>query len=76
MRSKSILASLFIILIASVSLTFANAKKGEEAFGKLMDGNKRFVSGSLSRKDVGDTRRKELTKGQAPFAIVVTCSDS
>ena len=76
MRSKSILASLCIVLIASVSLTFANAQKGEDAFNKLMEGNKRFVSGSLSQKDVGDTRRKELTKGQAPFAIVVTCSDS
>ncbi len=49
---------------------------GEEAYTKLMDGNKRFVSGSLSPKDVGDIKRKELAKGQHPFAIVVTCSDS
>ncbi len=65
-----------LAFIVSVSLVFAGAQKGEEAFSKLMDGNKRFVSGSLAQKDLGDSKRKELLKGQSPFAIVVTCSDS
>lgn len=42
---------------------------------RLTDGNKRFVSGSLKRKDL-TTQRKETVNGQSPFAIVVTCSDS
>jgi carbonic anhydrase len=41
-----------------------------------MDGNKRFVSGSLAQKDLGAKKREELSKGQKPFATVLTCSDS
>lgn len=65
-----------IIVLVSVVLVFASSQKGEEAYTKLMEGNKRFVSGNLMQKDLGDARRKELAKGQHPFAIVVTCSDS
>lgn len=54
----------------------ASSEKGEDAFTKLMEGNKRFVSGNLLQKDLGDAKRRELAKGQHPFAIVVTCSDS
>lgn len=76
MLRKSFFISLVFVLTVSVGLTFAGAQKGDDAYSKLMDGNKRFVSGSLSQKDTGDSRRKELLKGQSPFAIVVTCSDS
>jgi carbonic anhydrase len=65
-----------VALMVSIGLVFAGAQKGEEAFNKIMEGNKRFVSGNLAQKDVGDNRRKDLSKGQSPFAIVVTCSDS
>lgn len=51
-------------------------EKGEEAYKKLMEGNKRFVEGNLMQKDLGEAKRKELSKGQKPFAIVVSCSDS
>ncbi|MBI3592874.1 MAG: carbonic anhydrase [Nitrospirae bacterium] len=76
MSRKSFFASLFLVLFVSISLAFAGAQKGEEAFTKIMDGNKRFVSGNIAQKDIGDSRRKELLKGQNPSAIVVTCSDS
>jgi len=76
MFRKSFWVLAVLVFIVSGSLAFAGAQKGEDAFGKLMDGNKRFVSGSLAQKDVGNSRRKELLKGQSPFAIVVTCSDS
>ncbi len=59
-----------------VSLSFAAAQKGDEALIKLLDGNKRFISGSPAAKDTGDARRKALLKAQHPFAIVVTSSDS
>jgi carbonic anhydrase len=49
---------------------------GDESLQKLMDGNKRYVEGKLAGKDLGDNKRKELLKGQKPFAIVITCSDS
>ncbi|MFZ4620423.1 MAG: carbonic anhydrase [Bacteroidota bacterium] len=42
---------------------------------RLTEGNKRFVSGSLKRKDLS-SQRAATANGQTPFAIVVTCSDS
>jgi carbonic anhydrase len=49
---------------------------GEDAFNKLMDGNKRFISEKPAVKDISSDKRKELSKGQSPSAIIVTCSDS
>lgn len=50
---------------------------GKEALQLLQDGNKRFTEGNLAVKDMGKTRREELVgKGQDPFAIIITCSDS
>lgn len=48
-----------------------------EAMQLLQDGNKRFATGNLAVKDIGPARRAELiSKGQNPFAIIITCSDS
>lgn len=65
-----------LVIIVSAGLLFAASQKGEDAYTKLMEGNKRFVEGAFSKKDLGDAIRKELAKGQHPFAIVVNCSDS
>ena len=63
-------------LIFIVSLSSAAGQKSDEALSKLMDGNRRFISGSMAKKDVGASRRKEISKTQHPSAIVVACSDS
>jgi len=43
----------------------------------LEEGNKRFVEAKEATKDLSAARRQELVdKGQKPFAVVVTCSDS
>ena len=76
MFKKSYLVLSALIMAALIGFVYASPQEGQEAAGKLMDGNKRFVAGSLSQKNVGDARRKELAGGQHPFAIVVTCSDS
>jgi len=75
MKRFNILLALLLV-VAFSGFVFAGSGKGEEALQKLMDGNKRFVSGNLATKDLGDTKRKELAKGQKPFATVITCSDS
>ena len=49
---------------------------GIEALQKLIDGNKRFMTGELALKDTGSTRRGNLVKGQQPFAVIIACSDS
>jgi carbonic anhydrase len=48
----------------------------DEALKCLVEGNKRFVSGPMIRPDQGKARRAELVRGQQPYAIIVTCSDS
>ena len=63
-------------LIFIVDLSVAAAQKGDESLTKLMEGNKRFISGSPAARDTSDARRKELAKAQHPSAIIVTCSDS
>jgi carbonic anhydrase len=50
---------------------------GVEALGRLRDGNARFVANQrLAAAGAHETRRAELVLGQAPFAIVLGCSDS
>lgn len=51
-------------------------KTPDEALTLLKEGNQRFVDNKLANKDLGEERREELVKGQKPFAVVVTCSDS
>ena len=48
---------------------------GDEALARLMEGNKRFLSGAMETKDHA-ARREELKSGQHPIATVLTCSDS
>src|SRR5438105_3680928 len=43
---------------------------------RLKDGNARFAADKPNKRDVGADKRKELAKGQHPFAIVLTCADS
>jgi carbonic anhydrase len=48
----------------------------EQALQRLKAGNNRFVEGMSEKPDLGASRRQELTKGQNPFAVVLTCADS
>src|SRR6516225_1729460 len=47
-----------------------------EAISRLKEGNGRYTSGSLQHPGQTTERRMELAKGQHPFAIIVSCSDS
>jgi carbonic anhydrase len=48
-----------------------------EALKRLREGNRRFVSGSGTRDlALEHRRRRELATDQAPFAILLGCSDS
>jgi len=76
MKRFRILVALFVAVVFFAGLVIAMTEKGNEALQKLMDGNKRFVSGTLAQKDLSVKKREELSRGQKPFAIVLTCSDS
>lgn len=46
------------------------------ALNKLKTGNKNFVSDKMNRNLQDKKRRSQLTKGQNPFAIILSCADS
>jgi carbonic anhydrase len=47
-----------------------------EALTRLRDGNRRFVSGQTPAQTLSNNVRRILAGDQAPFAIVLGCSDS
>ncbi len=48
----------------------------KEALQRLIDGNKRYVDLKVQRPDQTADRRTEVAKGQSPFALILSCSDS
>lgn len=54
-----------------------NMEPYEKALQILKDGNDRFVRNMLEHPNMTAQRREEIAeKGQEPFAVVLTCSDS
>lgn len=53
----------------------ANSLNPEEALGRLMAGNQRYVDGTASAKDFASTRL-QLSTGQNPYACILGCADS
>ena len=47
-----------------------------KVLARLVEGNDRFVSDLLKGNLTDAKRRKVLTKGQSPWAIVLSCADS
>ncbi len=48
----------------------------ENIIQRLKEGNERFVTDKLEGKLQDGSRREELTAGQAPKAIILSCADS
>src|SRR5436309_15742685 len=48
----------------------------DEALGRLMAGNGRYVAHKEQHPDDSLARRKELESGQRPFAVILGCADS
>src|SRR6187401_1001831 len=70
-------------LILFISMFFSCNQKHEKdqvdslaPIDKLKTGNERFVSGHPVHPDETLDRIRELKKGQSPFVVVVSCSDS
>ncbi|MDP2302916.1 MAG: carbonic anhydrase [Ignavibacteria bacterium] len=76
---KRLFIFLIIGLIGSV-LNYAGGDKksisSEEALQKLVDGNLRFVNGASINPNQSSQDIERLSKGQYPFAIILSCSDS
>ncbi|WP_116125531.1 carbonic anhydrase [Lewinella sp. IMCC34183] len=48
----------------------------DQVLSRLQNGNARFVDDKLDGKLQNSARRGELTSGQEPYAIVLSCADS
>jgi len=48
----------------------------DKSLERLKSGNANFVSDSLDGKLQNSSRRQELTGGQKPYAIILSCADS
>ena len=73
----------FLVPILFISLFFSCKQNQEKdqvtalaPLDKLKVGNERFVSGHPVHPDETLDRIRELKKGQNPFVVVVSCSDS
>jgi carbonic anhydrase len=73
----------FLAVILILNLSFSCTQKHEEIKGsiqtpldKLKAGNEKFVSGHPIHPDETLSRIRELKKGQSPFVVIVSCSDS
>ena len=75
LKKSRVLMTLFTVAVFS-SIVLAGTDTADLSIARLMEGNKRYVSGTCTQRNLGDAKRKELAKGQNPSAIVVTCSDS
>src|SRR6478609_1500980 len=68
---------LLLLLFLSILSAFSQTKKANlSPLQKLEEGNKRFVSGKPMHPNETLERIRELKKGQHPFAVIVSCSDS
>lgn len=50
--------------------------ESDNAFRKLVMGNKRFVDGEMEHPHQSAARREDTKKSQEPFAVILACSDS
>ena len=65
-----------VLVVAAAGVPAPPALDPDKALQRLLEGNQRYVAGKATHPDQTAERRLELAKGQAPFAIVLTCSDS
>lgn len=74
--------SLIVLLALTLTLNYpaiaseASKITADEALQKLKVGNEHYLNFKLKHPDQSVKKRMELTKGQVPFAIILSCSDS
>lgn len=79
MKKAGVLISFLMIYfyVGSIIVAQENSAAGDvNARQKLLDGNKRYVEEKFSHPGQTAERRAEVSKGQYPFAVIVSCSDS
>jgi carbonic anhydrase len=73
---RSITLSGTFLLVSLLGVHAAEPTKAREALGRLKAGNDRFVKNASEQVSLSPITRQSLTKGQAPFAMLLSCADS
>lgn len=76
MKKLAILLMLFAIIGIKTQASEVQGIPADEALSKLKAGNERFTSMKVKHPDENKKRREEMRKGQHPFVVILSCSDS
>ena len=74
MRKKLIFFAL--ALLSSKGFSAEMLPAPQQALDRLMAGNRRYVEGKINEQGRDVFKREQLALGQAPIAVIVSCSDS
>lgn len=77
--TRAVLAAAALAVCCGSALASGGHQGGtaDEALLKLMEGNKNYVEQKMSSQTMcGIKTRESLTKGQKPYAVILSCSDS
>ena len=70
-------ASIIAMLLCNVASAEESIKiDPDKSLQSLIKGNERFVNLHLKHPDQTGKKRAEMVKGQHPFAVILSCSDS
>lgn len=72
----TVLGSFLSLAAAPVHGSEAKGVAPDEALQRLIEGNKRYVEMKALHPEQDADRRAKLATGQAPFAVILGCSDS
>jgi carbonic anhydrase len=76
MRDYRAATSVALLVLAMATGSAQVEKEPVGAIDRLKAGNERFISNPATPPVVDVEKRKALTKGQTPFAMVLSCADS
>lgn len=76
MKRKIFTITTFIILFFGCTNHSEIQIHSEDPLERLIEGNKRFISGKAVHSDETPERLKQVKEKQTPFVVVVSCSDS
>ena len=75
MRTKRLLL-IVLVALATVTAAARSEQPGQSPIDRLKVGNERYVKDPGAQLPITQEKRQAQIKGQSPFAIVVSCSDS
>ncbi|MBM0212900.1 MULTISPECIES: carbonic anhydrase [Pseudomonas syringae group] len=74
--AAAVMAQLPMTALAATPSSPRTTLTADQALEKLREGNKAFVSDKETKIETNRERRLEIAKGQTPFCVLISCSDS